>query len=149
MHRVTTAVALGAVLAAVLSGCGGGGASTTTTPTTSSSAAPPSALAAACTRYEGSRTTARQVAASAASPILAAGPALFLVNLRQVAGDAAASVPESATTFTELRDAIDDVNSQATAAVPAGAEPSKTLVRVNPARLSAALDATDKLCGVR
>ncbi|MEO9222782.1 MAG: hypothetical protein ABI251_13630, partial [Mycobacteriaceae bacterium] len=75
MRRVTTPVALGAVLAAVLSGCGGGSesptttTSTTTTPAASSSAAPRAALAAACTRYEGSRTTARQVATSAASPI--------------------------------------------------------------------------------
>ena len=163
MRRVTTAVVLGAALAAVLSGCGGGGDSssssssstattTSTAPAASSSAAPsaPStALSTACTRYEGSRSTARQVAASAAKPILAAGPALFLINLRQVAVDAAASVPESAAVFTELSDSIDDLNNQATAAVPPGADAAKTLVTVQPARLSAALDAIDKLCAPR
>ncbi|MDQ2723509.1 MAG: hypothetical protein M3Y19_09445 [Actinomycetota bacterium] len=103
----------------------------------------------ACTAYNAAHNTARQVAVSAANPIVASGPALFLINLRQTASSAISTVPESAAVFTELRDAIDDLNNQATTALPPGADGTKTLVTVKPARLSAALDAADKLCAPR
>lgn len=149
--------------AAAVAGCGGAGtgaattAPTTNTPTTtapaatapegsSSTAGPSPALAQACASYASTHQTARQVVESAAEPILAAGPAFFLINLRQTAVDAISAVPAAAGVFTELRDAIDDINQQATAALPPGADGTKTQVRVQPARLGAALDAVDKLC---
>ncbi len=146
---------LAVVVASAVSACGGGNsaapATTTTATSTTTTQAPTqsTALQAACQGYNAAHLTARQVANSAAKPIVAGAPALFLISLRQTATDAIASVPESAAVFTELRDAIDDLNNQATSAVPPGADVTKTLVTVKPARLSAALDAADKLCAPR
>jgi len=145
-----TSAALALLAAAALTACGGGGDAPTAT-TTSAPAAPPattqpSALAATCARYATAHDTARQVVRSAASPVLAAAPAFVLIGLRQTAVDAINSVPPSAAMFTELRDAIDDLNRQATAALPPGADGTKTLVTVQPARLGAALDGVDTLC---
>lgn len=151
------AVLVSAAVSAAVSACSGGSAPATTQPaptsagpTSQPTAQPkPTALQAVCTRYNSAHITARQVVTSAADPILASGPALFLINLRQTAADAVTSVPESAAVFTELRDSIDDLNNQATAALPPGADGTKTLVTVKPARLGAALDAADKLCAPR
>ena len=148
---------LAVLVSAAVSACSGGSAPATTQPaptsagpTSQPAAQPkPTALQAVCTRYNSAHITARQVVTSAADPILASGPALFLINLRQTAADAVTSVPESAAVFTELRDSIDDLNNQATAALPPGADGTKTLVTVKPARLGAALDAADKLCAPR
>ena len=144
---------LAVLVAAAVSACSGGGAPATTqpAPTSAGPTAPtaqpkPTALQAVCTRYNSAHVTARQVVTSAANPILASGPALFLINLRQTAADAITSVPESAAVFTEMRDSIDDLNNQAIAALSPGTDGTKTLVTVKPARLSAALDAADKLC---
>lgn len=168
MRSVGTSAALALVVAAVVSGCGGSStpaaqtsaqpAPTLSAPTQpaapsasppsagSPSAAPSGALAAACTRYGTTHVIARQVADAAASPILASGPAFFLITLRQTATDAISSVPASAAVFTELRNAIDDLNGQASKALPPGADGAKTLVKLQPARLGAALDAVDTLC---
>lgn len=127
-----------------LAGCAGGG--DTPAPTTSATAAPSSALAQTCARYAQTHDTARQVVTSAAEPILAAGPAFFLIDVRQTAVDAINTVPSAAPKFTELRDAIDDFNAQASAALPPGADPTKTLVQLQPGRLGAALDGVDQLC---
>lgn len=160
MRLAGTATAL-VIVAAAVSGCagGGGGGGDATAPTAVPTVAPTSApaseeptsgapapLQAACSRYDASHDTARQVVSAAASPILASGPAFFLITLRQVATDAISTVPTSAAVFTELQAAIDDLNKQASAALPPGADGTKTLVTVQPARLAAALEATDRLC---
>lgn len=103
-------------------------------------------LAQACDRHGQTAVISRQVVSSAAEPVLASAPAFVLVGARQSATDAVAAVPSAAPVFGELVAAIDDLDAQATAQLPRGADGATTLVQLQPARLGAALDAVDALC---
>ena len=58
----------------------------------------------------------------------------------------AARTPEVAGALRELAAAQEDLDAQGRANLPPGADLAKATVRVNPGRLAAALDATDKAC---
>ncbi|WP_127783283.1 hypothetical protein [Rhodococcus sp. X156] len=145
--RVLLPVVAGLV---VLSACGSGGSETSqpapasAAPTTSPTAAP--GLPQACARYRAASTIARQVVTSAAEPVLASAPAFVLLGVRQGATDAAAAAPTAAPVFGEVVAAVDDLDAQAVARLPSGADGSTTLVQLQPQRLGAALDAADALC---
>lgn len=155
--RSTVRRSLASATLALLAGCVLTACSTSETPATPSASSTTAAARATstggaaaleqvCAGYDTTRGIARQLVSSAASPIVASGPVFFLITLRQTASSAIVTVPEFASVFVELRDAIDDLNQQATAALPPGADGSKTRVALNASRLGAALDRVDKLC---
>lgn len=162
MHprRATASALLLAALVVGATGCGSdepttaAPATATTTAAASSSTAAPApssgadSPAAQCAAVTGSEVGARQVVTtSATQAVLRPAVALVLLDLRDKALTASTSTAEPyAPAFTELVAAIDDVDAQAGAQLPPGADTTKTAVRVDGARLAAALDAVDAVC---
>lgn len=72
---------------------------------------------------------------------------LIELSTRQTA-QAAASVPDPAVAaaMREVVGAIDDLDAQGRTALPPGADPARTTVRLRPERLANALDAADRAC---
>lgn len=77
------------------------------------------------------------------------GPFIALIMLstrRAATAGEQADDYEVVSAMREVIAAIDDLQAQAAAGVPPSADPTKTLVRLDPTRLVAALDEADRVC---
>ncbi len=77
------------------------------------------------------------------------GPFIALIELtpRLVAEKGSAAIDQAvATAMREVVAAVDDLDAQATWALPPGANPTETTVKLDPTRLAAALDAAELAC---
>ena len=160
-RRASTAVLIGLTVAVGLAGCSTDGTAAAPARTQAPSSSAPSSTAAAtptadasvsaCTAYAGATGNPRQVVTtSSTKPVLGPAVALVLVNFRSiVAGASVPADPPLQAAFAELLASVDDVSTQLTSGLPAGADAVQTPVAVNPARFRAALDAADALCAAR
>jgi hypothetical protein len=157
-RRATTAAltGLGAVALVALAGCSANGtpaapARSEAVPTTAAATPTGDVSVSACTAYAGATGNPRQVVAtSSAKPVLGPAVALVLVSFRGVVSGASVPAdPQLQEAFTELVASVDDLSTQLAAGLPAGADPVKTPVTVDPTRLRTALDAADALCTAR
>ncbi len=143
-------------VAGLLAGCGASLAPAPAVPSPGSVAAPTSAPAAkspedaACAAHPASASTVRGIAAAVQKgPVLPAGVALFLVDTRQKAADARITDPALAAAETEFVAAIDDLDAQGTAGLPAGGNPAQDLVQLDATRIIAAVEAVERICESR
>lgn len=158
-RRASTAAltGLGAAMLVALAGCSTNGTAAeparTASPSTSAADASATAdpSASACTAYAGATGNPRQVVTtSSTKPVLGPAVALVLINFRGVVSGASVPTdPQLQEAFTELVAAVDDLSTQLTTGLPAGADAVQTPVAVDPSRLKTALDATDALCTAR
>jgi hypothetical protein len=159
VRRRASTSALSGLAAAALVALAGCSADGTAAAPARSEAVPTSAAAAptgdpsvtACTAYAAATGNPRQVVAtSSTKPVLGPAVALVLVSFRGVVSGASVPAdPQLQEAFTELVASVDDLSAQLTAGLPAGADPVKTPVTVDPTRLRTALDAADGLCAAR
>jgi hypothetical protein len=130
---------------ALLAGCGG--AAGTPAPAGDATPAPVGSDAAACRRHTDAAGHVRTLAGVIeARPVLPAAVALLLVSPREAYGMPGAQDPGLVAALAEVVAAIDDLDAQGKALLPPDANPAETAVRLDPARLVAALDAVDRLC---
>lgn len=102
---------------------------------------------AACTGYSTTVDTVRGIAgALQKGPVLPAGVALFLLDARSRAVTPGVTDPALATAQNELVAAIDDLDAQGRALLPAGGNPARDKVQLNPARILAAVDDIERIC---
>jgi hypothetical protein len=149
-RRLTLAVLVGVMMAAP--GCSAGPAPVPTpvpTPMPTTTPVPTSVSSAMlCQGYQ-------RASASARTPLDAMGkqavllPFIDLIELatrRAAVSASAAPDPAVAGAMRELVSAVDAVDAQGQAQLPPGADPGQVLVRLDPARLTGALDRADRAC---
>lgn len=161
MRRPARTLAAGAGVLALLAGCssGGGGSATpattpatppssTTAPGPATTAASPDPAVAACETYAAATGIPRQVVLSASTkPLLGPAFALAAISFRNtVASLAPPSDPQLSAAFAEVVSSLDELSQQFSAALPKGANPVSTPVKVDPSRLAKALDDADAVC---
>jgi hypothetical protein len=163
----------GAAVVGVLAGCGGAAGSGSSAPSSAapssadpSSAAPSSPAAAppaasspgpvspapgsepGCADYTTTVSTIRGIAdALKRGPVLPAGVALFLLGPRTRAAAPDPADPALTAARAELVAAIDDLDAQGRALLPAGGNPARDAVQLDPARILAAAAEIERLCG--
>ena len=162
-RRASTAALTGLTVAAAvaLAGCSTDGTAAAPARTQAPASSAPSSTAAAtptagaavsaCTAYAGATGNPRQVVTtSSTKPVLGPAVALVLLNFRSVVAEVSVPAdPPLQAAFAELLTSVDDISTQLTSGLPAGADAVQTPVRVDPTRLRAALDAADALCTAR
>ncbi|MEO6880573.1 MAG: hypothetical protein ABI181_06410 [Mycobacteriaceae bacterium] len=159
MRRPVRTIAVTAGVLALLAGCssgGGGSADPATTPPPSSASvtapatttASPDPAKAACETYAAATGNPRQVVLSASTkPVLGPAVALVTISFRNtVAALAPPSDPQLSAAFAGVVAALDELSQQFSAALPKGADPVSTPVKVDPSRLGKALDDADAVC---
>lgn len=164
MRRPARTLAVAAGVLALLAGCSsGGGVSATPTSTSTASPTPPSSGStsaaaattaspdpskAACETYAAATGNPRQVVLSASTkPVLGPAVALVTISFRNtVASLAPPSDPQLSAAFAAVVAALDQLSQQLSAALPKGANPVSTPVKVDPSRLGKALDDADAVC---
>jgi len=152
-YRMCAAVAAGLVL---LAGCSRGGPdsgspSAGELPRTAQSPTAPLLAdqnAAPCRSFNSGLASARTpLDAMRSEAVLLPFVDLIELSTRQTAQTAASAPdPVVADAMREVVGAIDDLDAQGRAALPAGADPTKTTVRLNPDRLGSALDGAARAC---
>ena len=151
VRRAGTAATL-ALAGALLAGCGGGVAPA---PPPAPTVAPPVAPAAeadavACQRHGPASESVRRVAgAIQAGPVLPAGVALFLIGPREAYTMQGVRDVELAAAMAEVVAAIDELDAQGKALLPAGGDAANDKVQLDATRVVAALDAVERACATR
>jgi hypothetical protein len=149
--RRAAALLTGALVTAALAGCTAA-PEPAVPPPPAAAAAPPAAAAPdadACAGHAATAGTVRSIAAAAAEqPLLPASVALFLLDARATAQRPVAD-PALAAARAEVVAAIDDLAAQGTAGLPPGGNPARDAVRLDTARLVAAVEAVERLCAGR
>jgi hypothetical protein len=103
---------------------------------------------AACADYANTVNTVRGIASALQNgPVLPAGVALFLLDARTRASAPGASDPALAAAQAELVAAIDDLDAQGRDLLPAGGNPARDAVQLDPTRILAAVGTIERLCG--
>lgn len=159
MLRPALTFTAGASVLVLLAGCSGGGGNSTpttaatTTPSKSASTsaaatASPDPGVAACETYAAATGNPRQVVLSASTkPVLGPAVALVTISFRDtVASLSTPSDPQLTAAFAGVVAALDQLSDQLTTALPKGADPVSTPVKVDPSRLAKALDDADAVC---
>lgn len=159
-----TLAAAGASVLALVAGCSsGGGDSTNPTSTSTPPPTPPSSTStsaaatttaspdpskAACETYAAATGNPRQVVLSASTkPVLGPAVALVTISFRNTVSSLAPPAdPQLSAAFAGVVAALDQLSKQFSDALPKGANPVSTPVKVDPSRLSKALDDTDAVC---
>jgi hypothetical protein len=146
--RVTTLAAVGLLLACWVGCVGCGGAKPATEPAPRLGEPERARTGELCTGYASVARGARTpLDAMRAGPVLSPFVALIELAPRQVAEQGkAATDPAVAGALAELAGALDELDAQGRAALPPGADLTKTPVRLDPTRLAAALDGADRAC---
>jgi hypothetical protein len=161
----------GVVLVGLLAGCGSGATDANPpAPSSAASAAPEVSAAApptgsspgaaatpgpgagepACADYTTTVSTIRGIAdALKRGPVLPAGVALFLVGPRMRAAAPDAGDQQLTAARAELVAAIDDLDAQGRALLPAGGNPARDPVQLDPARILVAAAEFERLCSSR
>ncbi|MCY7341664.1 MAG: hypothetical protein LH603_07395 [Pseudonocardia sp.] len=161
--RAGRGLVMAVALAGVMAGCGAPApAPPSSTPpssippaTTTSAAAAPTAAGespddAVCAQHPASASTVRSIARAVENgPVLPAGVALFLIDARTQAARGGVVDPALAAAQAELLAAIDDLDAQGRANLPPGGNPAEDLVRLDSARVVAAVDVVERICAQR
>ena len=149
------AAVVGTGLAGLLAGCGAAAEPAPAAPPPAPPAPAPAAPAGApelagpaCTDADITVSTVRGIAdALARGPVLSAGVELFLTGPREQAAAPYTAGPELTRARAELVAAIDDLDTQAETLLPPGGSTARDPVQLNPARILAAADEIERLCG--
>ena len=101
----------------------------------------------ACADYTTTVSTVRGIAdALKRGPVLPAGVALFLIGPRDPAAAPGADDPQLIAARAELVAAIDDLDAQGRALLPAGGNPARDAVQLDPTRILAAVAEFERVC---
>ncbi len=146
---------LAGLVVLVLAGCSAP-AAPAVTPSSAPSAGTPTTSAgktaddAACAADVGTADTVRGIAAVAQKePVLPAAVALLLLDARQKAAAPGITDPALVTAQAELVAAIDDLDAQGKAGMPAGGNAAQDKVQLDMSRILAAVAGVEKACAAR
>ncbi|MBW0090573.1 hypothetical protein I4I73_05765 [Pseudonocardia sp. KRD-184] len=152
MRRPALVAAAALAALTVLAGCGGDPAPAPP-PATSAAPAPSAAPArtpeeVVCADYTDTRSVVRQTAeAIEEMPVLPAGVAVLLLGARQVATTSGVTDPEIRAAQAELAAAIDDLDAQGRALLGPDGNAAQDAVRIDAARILAAVTEIERVCG--
>lgn len=155
MRRPAFVAAAALAALAVLAGCGTEPAPAPAPPPATSTAPAPGAAPAqtpeevVCADYTDTQSVVRQTAeAIERMPVLPAGVAVLLLGARQVAATTSGVAdPEIVAAQTELVAAIDDLDAQGRALLGPDGNAAQDAVRIDAARLLAAVTEMERACG--